>query len=89
MAKEIKYYEEDKDSKGKTCCVSDNKYSKWNVDEAYRSILDAKKALEDPKMKKYVVMCAEVKAAEAVAAAKEAGMVAKVGSKLKEMYKNA
>lgn len=81
------YYEVYGEDKGDVCRSEDErKYSKWRVEEAYHAIRDARKALEDPKMKKYVGMCAKVKAKEAVDAAKEAGIVAKVGSKLKEVF---
>jgi len=85
--KEVKYYEESKNSAGKVCCDDGgNDYSKYRVEDALRTLENARKVLADPKMVGYVKMCLAYKKAQDAEVSAQLDVETKVGKKLKEVF---
>lgn len=79
------YYEEDKKSKGMSCC-EENEYSKWRVESALTTLQDAQKILADTKMTGYVKKYLAHKKAQDAAITSQLNVETKVGKKLKEVF---
>ena len=80
-----KYYVESKGEKISEA-RDENKYNKWKVESAYRTLVEVQEILKDTKMMGYVKLYMQHQAVELKENAKKLGAEAKVGKKLKELF---